>query len=193
MARGAATAMRSTETARWVRCAAGLLWSLLLDLRLGVRLGSSAWSLPRNFVEDCCALSAHNVASFQHLHAGATACRVCEALQLAVLCDARKAVGNDSYSCLAPLPGEPGRHVNCTVKGATRAWWGWQRQKGFSVRGCSAVFRHSAAPVCLPYLMLCLLRRAPGGGGSASGRGPRCAGRGRPGVWPVRCRLAGQE
>ena len=52
---------------------------------------------------------------------GAVACRVCEALQDAALCDARRAANDSTYACLAPFPDQEQRHIECTVQGA-RSW-----------------------------------------------------------------------
>lgn len=61
-----------------------------------------------------------------------------------MLCDARKAVGNESYTCQAPLPSDPGRHVNCTVDGAAGgAADGWECGRGALQLWCVA-----AAPLC---------------------------------------------
>lgn len=55
---------------------------------------------------------------------GATACRACEALQDYALCDARRAVGNASFACLAPFPKNNTRHIKCTVEGESTGVWG---------------------------------------------------------------------
>lgn len=66
---------------------------------------------------------------------GAVACRVCEALQDASLCDARRAANDSTYACLAPFPDQEQRHIECTVQGA-RSW--------LAVQACC-----SAPPACM--------------------------------------------